>query len=55
MRLMSQGRPVRILTVVLTGVNQDLHTPGTQDNDPVLALSVTAALRAWARPYAMTG
>jgi uncharacterized protein len=40
---------------VLTGVNHDLHMPGTQDNDPVLAPSVTAALGAWAQPYAMTG
>jgi uncharacterized protein len=41
--------------VVLTGVNHDLHMPGTPDNDPVLAPSVTAALKAWAQPYATTG
>jgi uncharacterized protein len=40
---------------VLTGVNHLLHMPGTQDNDPVLAPSVVAAIRAWARPFATTG
>ena len=40
---------------VLTGVNHLLHMPGTQDNDPVLAPSVVAALKAWAQPFATTG
>jgi alpha-beta hydrolase superfamily lysophospholipase len=40
---------------VLTGVNHLLHMPGTADNDPVLAPSVTAALRTWAQPYATAG
>jgi hypothetical protein len=40
---------------LLTGVNHLLHTPGTQDNDPVLAPSVVAAIEAWAQPFATTG
>jgi hypothetical protein len=40
---------------VLTGVNHDLHMPGTADNDPVLAASVVSALEAWAQPFAATG
>ena len=40
---------------VLTGVNHLLHMPGTQDNDPVLAPSVVAAIKAWAQPFATTG
>jgi uncharacterized protein len=40
---------------VLTGVNHLLHMPGTQDNDPVLAPSVVAALKAWAQPFAPAG
>ena len=40
---------------VLTGINHFLHTPGTQDNDAVLAGSVVAALRAWAQPFAAVG
>jgi alpha-beta hydrolase superfamily lysophospholipase len=40
---------------VLTGVNHLLHMPGTQDNDPVLAPSVVAAITAWAQPFATTG
>jgi alpha-beta hydrolase superfamily lysophospholipase len=40
---------------LLTGVNHLLHMPGTQDNDPVLAPSVVAAIKAWAQPFATTG
>ena len=40
---------------VLTGVNHYLHTPGTEDNDAVLAGSVVAALKAWAQPFAAAG
>jgi len=40
---------------VLTGVNHLLHMPGTQDNDPVLAPSVVAALKAWAQSFAAAG
>lgn len=40
---------------MLTGVNHDLHMPGTAVNDPVLAPSVVAALQAWAQPYAPAG
>jgi len=40
---------------VLTGVNHLLHMPGTQNNDPVLAPSVVAAITAWAQPFAATG
>jgi uncharacterized protein len=40
---------------VLTGINHFLHTPGTQDNDAVLAGSVVAALKAWAQPFAAAG
>lgn len=40
---------------VLTGVNHLMHTPGTEDNDAVLAGSVVAALRAWAQPFAAAG
>ena len=40
---------------VLTGVNHFLHTPGTEDNDAVLAGSVVAALKAWAQPFAAAG
>ena len=40
---------------VLTGVNHLLHMPGTQNNDPVLAPSVVAAITAWAQPFATTG
>ena len=40
---------------VLTGINHDLHTTGTPDNDAVLAPSVVAALKAWAQPYAPAG
>ena len=40
---------------VLTGVDHDLHMPGTAVNDAVLALSVVAALKAWAEPYAPAG
>jgi uncharacterized protein len=40
---------------VLTGINHLLHTPGTTDNDAVLAPSVVAALRAWAQPFAAAG
>jgi alpha-beta hydrolase superfamily lysophospholipase len=40
---------------MLTGVNHDLHMPGTAVNDAVLAPSVVAALRAWAQPYATAG
>ena len=40
---------------VLTGINHDLHTPGTPDNDAVLAPAVVAAIKAWARPYATAG
>jgi alpha-beta hydrolase superfamily lysophospholipase len=41
--------------VVLTGINHLLHTPGTADNDAVLAPSVVAAINAWAQPYAKPG
>ena len=40
---------------LLTGVNHLLHTPGTQDNAPVLAPSVVAVIKAWAQPFATTG
>jgi uncharacterized protein len=40
---------------VLTGVNHLMHTPGTEDNDAVLAGSVVAALKAWAQPFAAAG
>jgi alpha-beta hydrolase superfamily lysophospholipase len=40
---------------LLTGVNHLLHMPGTQNNDPVLAPSVVAAITAWAQPFATTG
>ena len=40
---------------VLTGVNHLMHTPGTEDNDAVLAGSVVAALKAWAQPFATAG
>jgi len=40
---------------VLTGIKHDLHTPGTPDNDAVLAPSVVAAIKAWAQPYATAG
>lgn len=40
---------------VLTGINHDLHTQGTPDNDAVLAPSVVAAIEAWAQPYATAG
>ena len=40
---------------VLTGINHDLHTPGTPDNDAVLAPSVVAAIKAWAQPFATAG
>ena len=40
---------------VLTGVNHLLHMPGTQNNDPVLAPSVVAAITAWAQPFATAG
>jgi hypothetical protein len=40
---------------VLTGINHFLHTPGTEDNDAVLAASVVAALKAWAQPFAAAG
>ena len=40
---------------VLTGINHLLHTPGTGDNDAVLAGSVVAALKAWAQPFAAAG
>ena len=40
---------------VLTGINHLLHTPGTQDNDAVLAGPVVAALKAWAQPFAAAG
>ena len=40
---------------VLTGVNHFLHTPGTEDNDAVLAGSVVAVLKAWAQPFAAAG
>ena len=39
---------------VLAGVNHLLHVPGTADNDPVLAPSVAATLRAWTQPYGAT-
>jgi hypothetical protein len=32
-----------------------MHTPGTEDNDAVLAGSVVAALKAWAQPFAAAG
>ncbi|MGD0243958.1 MAG: hypothetical protein ABSB59_27075 [Streptosporangiaceae bacterium] len=37
---------------VLTGINHDLHTTSTPDNDPILAPAVIAALKAWSQPYA---
>ena len=40
---------------VLTGINHLLHTPGTADNDAVLAPSVVAALEAWTLPFAAAG
>ena len=40
---------------VLTGINHLLHTPGTEDNDAVLAGPVVAALKAWAQPFAAAG
>jgi alpha-beta hydrolase superfamily lysophospholipase len=40
---------------VLTGINHFLHTPGTDNNDAVLAGSVVAALKAWAQPFAAVG
>ena len=40
---------------VLAGINHLMHTPGTADNDAVLAPSVVAALRAWAQPFAAAG
>jgi len=40
---------------VLTGINHDLHAQGTPDNDAVLAPSVVAAIKAWARPFATAG
>ena len=40
---------------MLTGINHLLHTPGTQDNDAVLAGPVVAALEAWAQPFAAAG
>ena len=40
---------------VLTGINHLLHTPGTADNDAVLAPSVVAAPEAWAQPFAAAG
>ena len=40
---------------VLSGINHDLHLTGTPDNDPILAASVIAALKAWAQPFAATG
>ncbi len=40
---------------VLTGINHDLHMPGTPDNDAVLAPSVVAAIKAWAQPYGRPG
>jgi uncharacterized protein len=40
---------------VLTGINHDLHTQGTPDNDAVLAPSVVAAIKAWAQPFATVG
>ena len=40
---------------VLTGINHFLHTPGTDNNDAVLAGSVVAALKAWAQPFAAAG
>jgi uncharacterized protein len=40
---------------VLTGINHLLHTPGTGDNDAVLAGAVVAALKAWAQPFAAAG
>lgn len=40
---------------ILTGINHDLHAPGTPDNDAVLAPSVVAAIKAWAQPYATAG
>lgn len=40
---------------VLAGINHDLHTPGTPDNDAVLAPSVVAAIKAWAQPFATAG
>lgn len=40
---------------VLAGINHDLHTQGTPDNDAVLAPSVVAAIKAWAQPFATAG
>ena len=40
---------------VLTGVNHDLHLPGTASNDAVLAASVVVALKAWAQSFAAAG
>jgi uncharacterized protein len=40
---------------VLTGINHDLHAPGTPANEAVLAPSVVAAIEAWAQPYATAG
>jgi uncharacterized protein len=40
---------------VLTGVNHDLHLPGTANNDAVLAASVVVALKAWAQSFAAAG
>jgi uncharacterized protein len=40
---------------VITGINHLLHTPGTDNNDAVLAGSVVAALKAWAQPFAAAG
>jgi uncharacterized protein len=40
---------------VLAGVNHLLHTPGTGDNDAVLAGSAVAALKAWAQLFAAAG
>ena len=43
------------IAVRAAGVNHLLHTPGTQDNDAVLAATVVAALKAWAQPFAAAG
>lgn len=40
---------------MLAGINHLMHTPGTADNDAVLAPSVVAALQAWAQPFAAAG
>ncbi len=40
---------------ILTGIDHDLHAPGTPANDAVLAPSVVAAIKAWAQPYATVG